>query len=83
MIYIHCPLAYQIYLERVPFFTLAIFQQTQIYTIITTCPLAFTRGRTQGEAKGNEYTFTQIAMITLSFIGSVNMAAQKVTNLQA
>jgi hypothetical protein len=80
MTYIHCPLVYQTYSEAAPFFTRAIFQPTQIFTIITMCPLAHTTEHSQGEAKGNVFTFIQIATITLSFIGSVNMAAQKVTN---
>ena len=83
MIYIHCPLAFQIYLEAVPYFTQAIFQPIPIYTIITMCPLDHTTEHLQGEAKGNVFTFTQIAMTTSSFIGSVSMEARKVTSSQA
>ena len=82
MIYSHCPLAYQIYLEAAPFFMLATFQQIQIYTIITMSRLALMTEHSQGEAKGKEFIFILIVMITLSFIGSVSMEAQKVTSLQ-
>jgi hypothetical protein len=83
MTYILCPLAYQIYLEAVPFFMLATFQQIQIYTIITTCRLALMTEHLQGEAKGKGFTFILIATTTSNFIGSVSMEAQKVTNLRA